>query len=75
VAIVTELRRLAHGHHAATAVLSAWEEGKVDRAEVMNCTGLSAAEYHAARARLTYLVRELPSSLGETAREYLRRAS
>ncbi len=74
VAIVTELQRLAHGHHAATAILSAWEEGKVDRAEVMKCTGLSAAQYHAARARLTYLVRELPSSLGEAARDYLRRA-
>jgi hypothetical protein len=75
VAIVRELRRLALGDRAATLVLSAWEEGKVNRSEVIEHTGLSPIEYRMARDRLTYLVRELPRSLDDAARNYLRRAS
>jgi hypothetical protein len=75
VAIVRELRRLALGDRAATLVLSAWEEGKANRSEVIEHTGLSPIEYRMARDRLTYLVRELPRSLDDAARNYLRRAS
>lgn len=75
VAVVTELRRLAEGDAAAGAVLGAWADGVVERSEVMEHTGLSREEYTIARARLTYLVRELPSSLDEAARTLLRSAS
>jgi hypothetical protein len=75
VLVVTELRRLAAGDRAATALLEAWADGVVGRSDVMRHTGMSRQEYRMARARLTYLVRELPSSLDEAARTLLRSAS
>ena len=60
-AVVTELRRLA--------------EGVVGQGDVMEYTGLSRQGYRIARARLAYLVRELPSSLDDAARTLLRSAS
>ena len=66
------LQRLAAGDPAATAILAAWEDGFVDKEEVMHRTGLADKEYRAARARLTYLVLSLPQSLRETARSLLR---
>jgi hypothetical protein len=72
--VVTELQRLADGDRAATA-LEAWAEGVVGRSEVMRHTGMSRQEYRVARSRLTYLVRELPSSLDDAARTLLRSAS
>lgn len=75
VVVVSELRRLAQGDRAATSLLEAWADGVVGRSEVMHHTGMSRQEYRIARARLTYLVRELPSSLDEAARTLLRSAS
>ena len=74
-AVVTELKRLAAGDAAATAVLGAWSDGIVGQGEVMEHTGLSLHAYRIARARLAYLVRELPSSLDDAARTLLRSAS
>jgi hypothetical protein len=74
-AVVTELKRLAEGDAAAGAVLRAWADGVVGQGEVMEHTGLSRKEYRIARARLAYLVRELPSSLDDAARTLLRSAS
>ena len=74
-AVVTELKRLAEGDAATTAVLGAWAEGVVGQGDVMEYTGLSRQEYRIARARLAYLVRELPSSLDDAARTLLRSAS
>ena len=70
--VVQALQRLAAGDPAATAILAAWEDGFVDKEEVMHRTGLADKEYRAARARLTYLVLSLPQSLRETARSLLR---
>ena len=74
-AVVTELKRLADGDPAARALLGAWAEGVVGQGEVMEHTGLSRPEYRIARARLAYLVHELPSSLDHAARTLLRSAS
>jgi hypothetical protein len=70
--VVQDLQRLAAGDAAATAILVAWEDGLVDRDEVIERTALTDKEYKAARARLTYLVLSLPQSLRETARMVLR---
>ena len=70
--VVQDLQRLAAGDAAATAILAAWEDGLVDRDEVIARTALTDKEYKAARARLTYLVLSLPQSLRETARTVLR---
>ena len=73
--VVRDLRRLAAGDPAAMAILVAWEEGLVDREDVMDRTGLSQKDYKAARSRLLYLVPSLPQSLLETARTLLRSTS
>jgi len=70
--VVQDLQRLAAGDAAVTAILAAWEEGLVDRDEVIERTALTDKEYKAARARLTYLVLSLPQSLRESARTVLR---
>lgn len=74
-AVVTELRRLAERDPTALVVLGAWADGVIGRSEVMEYTGLSRQQYEVARKRLTYLVRELPSSLDAAARTLLRSAS
>ena len=73
-AVVTELKRLAEGDAAAMAVLRAWADGVVGQGEVMEHTRLCRQEYRIARARLAYLVHELPSSLDDAARTLLRSA-
>ena len=73
--VVRDLRRLADGDPAATAVLDAWRDGLIERDEVMKRTGLAERDYKAARARLAYLVSSLPQSLRETALTHLRSAS
>jgi hypothetical protein len=72
VTVVQDLRRLAAGDPAATGILAAWEDGLVDKDEIMDRTGLGDREYKTARARLMYLVLSLPHSLRETARSLLR---
>jgi hypothetical protein len=74
-AVVTDLRRLADGDTAATAILGAWAAGHVERHEVVAHTGLGEKDYKTARARLTYLVMSLPQSLRDAAKSLLRSAS
>lgn len=54
------------------AVMKCWEDGIVERAEVMKLTGLTAAAYKRARRRLRYTSRHLPSELRESAQDLLR---
>ena len=70
--VIQDLQRMSAGDAAATGILAAWQEGLVDRDEVIARTGLTDNEYKAARARLTYLVLSLPHSVRETARAVLR---
>lgn len=70
--VLTELQRLASEDKAAQAILAAWKAGLSDRDDVMVYAGLSAGAYQKARARVTYLVQELPQSLREAATAILR---
>ncbi len=70
--VIQDLQRMADGDAAASGILAAWQEGLVDRDDVIARTGLADKEYKAARARLTYLVLGLPQSVRETARTVLR---
>lgn len=70
--VVAELRQLAHGDVAASAVLNAWADGDFDAEAIRARTGLSDKSYRAARARLTYFVRDLPASLRDAAVAALR---
>lgn len=75
VRVARDLRDAAKGDPAATAILAAWIDGYVERDEVIAHTGLSIKDYKAARARLTYLVQDLPQSLHESVCTLLRSAS
>lgn len=70
--VVGHLRRLAHGDEAVTQILDAWQEGHVDRAPVLAATGLSPAAYKAARARIAYLVQDLPQRVRDRVIDILR---
>lgn len=70
--VVGELRRLAHGDPDVTAVVDAWQHGEIDRADVLRHTGLTEKAYKAARARLSYLLLDLPASLRTTVQDVLR---
>ena len=70
-----QLRGLAPRDEATAKILKCWEEGHVEREEIMKLTGLSAADYVRARKRLLYASRSLPSELRETAEDLLRSAS
>jgi hypothetical protein len=72
--VVGLLRRLAHGDDAVTRILDAWQGGHVDRAPVIEATGLSPNAYKAARSRITYLIQSLPQSVRERAIDILRSA-
>lgn len=72
VAVLSDLRRLAAGDAVAISILDAWEDGLIERGEVMARTGLSASDYKVGRGRLTYLIPSLPESLRQTARTLLR---
>jgi hypothetical protein len=58
--------------HEATAVVQCWEDGCVDRNDVMALTGLTEAAYECTRKRLLYTSRQLPSELREVAQDLLR---
>ncbi len=70
--VVSQLRQLAKGDPAATAVLEAWVDGDFDPEDVRARTGLSDKAYRAARARLTYFVRDMPAYLRDAAVSALR---
>jgi hypothetical protein len=70
--VVGLLRRLARGDDEVTRILDAWQDGHVDRVDVMVATGLSPSAYKATRARVAYLVQNLPQSVRDRAIDILR---
>ncbi len=70
--VVTALRPLVGHAPDADEVLKCWEAGVTDRTEAMARTGFSAARYHAARKRLLYIAKGLPSRLRQAVQELLR---
>lgn len=75
VTLAAELRKLVANDGHAAAILLCWADTVVERDEVMERTGLTAAEYKAARKRLLYLAERLPPELRDAARDILRSAS
>ncbi|MBZ0231420.1 MAG: hypothetical protein K8M05_03655 [Deltaproteobacteria bacterium] len=76
VTLAAELRRLvADDDGDAAAILLCWADSIVERDEVLERTGLTTAQYKAARKRLLYLAERLPPELREVARDILRSAS
>jgi hypothetical protein len=65
--VIAGLQRLTAGDTAAQAILAAWTAGLSDREDVMEFSGLTAGAYRKARARVTYLLQELPQSLRQAA--------
>jgi hypothetical protein len=70
-----QLRLLLPLDHEIAAVMRCWEDGIVERDEVMKLTGLTAAAYKRARRRLRYMSRHLPFELREAAQDLLRCAA
>lgn len=73
--VVGGLRRLASKDSEAREMLGCWEDGVVERDEVMARTGWDEATYQATRKRLLRLVEELPARLRQIANDILRSAS
>ena len=73
--IAAELAVLARGDRNAVAILACWQQSILEREDVLACTGMTRAEYKAARKRLLWLSKKLPPDLRDSARDFLRRAS
>ena len=73
--VIERLRALAGNDDAVGRLLDAWSDGLLERMEILPATGLSAAEYKTARARLLYLVDDLPQELKNRVTDLLRDAS
>lgn len=73
--VIDKLRALAGNDEAVRRILDAWSDGLFERMEILPATRLSAAEYKAARARLLYLVDDLPQELHNRVTDLLRDAS
>ncbi len=65
------LRRSCAGDATMCQLLDAFEQGKVERRDVMEFTGMSAKTYDNARHRLFRLVAKLPADMHERAAELL----
>ena len=65
--LVASLRIMARGDDHVTMLLTAYEVGCEDRADVLDCTGMSAADYRNARRRLDRLVDALPDTINDGA--------
>jgi hypothetical protein len=68
---VDEIRRACSADRNLFQLLDAFENGKVERRDVMEFTGMSAKTYDNARHRLFRLVAKLPAELHESAAELL----
>ncbi len=73
--VVEALRDLASKNEEARLILAAWEQGFIERDEVLAVTGLTAHAYDATRQRILRLSKRLPPELREAAHELLRRVS
>jgi hypothetical protein len=66
--VMRAIRALSSGDRHVTTLLDAYEEQLVERAEIMDATGISAEDYDNARRRLVRLVELLPVNLYRDAR-------
>ena len=73
--VVEALRELAAASEEARLILAAWEQGFIERDEVLAVTQLTAHAYDATRQRILRLARRLPPELREAAHDLLRRVS
>lgn len=73
--VVEELRDLAGENEEARVILAAWDQGFIERDEVLAVTGLTTHAYDAARQRILRLSKRLPPELREAAHDLLRRVS
>ncbi len=73
--VAEALRQLARDDDEARAILGAWEQGFIEREEVMAVTDLTDHAYDAARQRILRLAKRLPPELREAAHDLLRRVS
>jgi hypothetical protein len=73
--VIERLRVLAGNDDPVRRLLDAWSDGLIERMEILPATSLSAAEYKTARARLLYLVDDLPQELKNRVTDLLRDAS
>lgn len=73
--VCAELRRIDLADVDAHATLECWENGFVERNEVMMLTGLDENSYKAARKRILARAKRLPAELYDVLLDILRRAS
>ena len=69
--VMTYLRLACRGDHYVTQLLDAYEAGCEDRAEVLDCTGMSGADYKNARRRLDRAMDALPDNIHTEAHDAL----
>jgi hypothetical protein len=69
--IMSCLRIAARGDHYVTQLLDAYEAGCEDRAEVLDCTGMSESDYKNARRRLDRAMAALPDNIHTAAHDAL----
>jgi hypothetical protein len=74
-AICQQLRSLVSRDVGAAAIVRCWADGFVEKAEVLELTGLTKAAYNCARERLRNACSVLPSELREAAQDVLRDAA
>jgi hypothetical protein len=65
--LVESLRIMSRGDDHVTMLLDAYQSGCEERADVLDCTGMSADEYRNARRRLDRLVDALPETIKDGA--------
>lgn len=73
--ICAELRRIDLADQGAHDMLECWENGFVEREQVMILTGMDENFYKATRKRILGRVKHLPAELLDVALDLLRRAS
>ncbi len=71
--VVANVRERAGGDHDVIALLDAYSEGYSERAEVLERTGMSVAEFVNARRRLDRMVAGLPEEMHENVRDAIGR--
>ena len=69
--VMSCLRIALRGDHHVTQLLDAYEAGCEDRAEVLDCTGMSEHDYKNARRRLDRAIDALPDNINTEALDAL----
>jgi hypothetical protein len=69
--VMSCLRIACRGDHHVTQLLDAYESGCEDRAEVLDCTGMSPSDYKNARRRLDRAIEALPDNINTEALDAL----